>query len=911
MAASLGRDTLILTVNQRLARHLLFKHSEKQKITGEKVWETPKTTDIKSWFKSQWFISNSDQFLLSEIQSIKIWESIILKYFKNKRSTDRKRILSKWTLLNIRSAAKRASEAYSLITEYRITISSDPLFLNKENELFLKWLKEYQLILRQNKAIDQAVLIDIIRDGMKNKITVVPEEIELYGFEEITPQLKIWLDFLRSQNKKVTLNPSTSGSHSLLNKDILKKKNIEIYSFNDLKDECRNCANWVRAISKKGQTIGIIVPQLEKYRRQLHKELTSNLTPKSIFPGENIEPPFEISLGTPLSKEGMIQVVFEVLSIQMNSSVDKLLNIINSPYIKSGRCNENERSKFQSKLVREGFLNVNIEHITTFLDQESPSELNRLLDLLIDLAKNNENQSPSLWTKLFSKILKNIGWMYGSEKSFSSREIQCLNSWNECLDDLASLDIFSEEILRHEIIKELQEITNKKLFQVKTKEQSIQVLDLFESTGMKFDKLWIMGCHSDCIPSKPNPNPFIPIDLQKQLQLPHSNFKQELKYTEQALSRLVSSSQSIIFSYPDWEQENKKQITPLLSFIPQTKTKFPYTKSYRVRDLIKPLDQIELWEDKLKIPPSHYEIEEFTTNGLRAGYKVIQNQADCSFKAFVANRLQADDFAFSVIDFDTRDRGILIHKVLQIFWQKHKTRSALQNLKSSNTLITELENATRISMKTTSSRIGKQSYFKKMEQDRTVSLLIRWMDQELLRPEFEVKFVEKNESIVIKKLKLNLRIDRIDLTPEKNKILIDYKTGAINSNSWFKDRMEDPQLPLYTLKSPSNGLAFANISKDNLKWISIYDPIISNPFPKQPNLKIPADLQVDIEWPNWNNLISFWKKNINKLADEFTLGEIVINPIKKNETCRNCGYSTLCRIGESASEENSREKRDD
>jgi len=911
MAASLGRDTLILTVNQRLARHLLFKHSEKQKKTGGKVWETPKIIDINSWFKSQWFKSNSDQFLLSEFQSIKIWESIIIKYFENTRTTNHKRILSKWTLLNVRSAAQRASEAYRLITEYRITISSDPLFLNKENELFLKWLKEYKLILRQNKAVDQSALIDIIRDGMKNKITFVPDEIVFCGFEEITPQLKIWLDFLRSKNKEVTLNPSIYGSQPLLNKDILKKQNIKSYSFNDLKDECRNCANWVRAIFKKGQTIGIVVPQLEKYRRQLHKELISNLTPKSIFPGENIEPPFEISLGTPLSKEGMIQVVLEILSIQMNCPADKLLNIINSPYIKSGRYNEDERSKFQSKLVREGFLYVNIQHAKTFLDEESSSELNKLLDLLIGLARNNENQSPSLWIKLFSKLLKNLGWMFGSEKSFSSREIQCLNSWNECLDNLASLDIFSEKILRHEIIRELQEITNKKLFQVKTKEQSIQVLDLLESRGIKFDNLWVMGCHSDCIPSKPNPNPFIPIHIQKQLQIPHSNSKQELNFTEQALSRLISSSKSIIFSYPDWEQENKKQITPLLNFIPQTKAEFPYKKSYRIRDLIKPLEQIELWEDKLKIPPSNYEIEEFTKNGLRAGYKVIQNQADCSFKAFVANRLQANDFAFSAVDFDSRDRGILIHNVLQIFWEKHKTRSALQNLKSSNILITELENSTRRSMQLTSSRIGNQSYFTKMEQDRTVSLLIRWMDQELVRPEFEVKFVEKNESIIIKKLKLNLRIDRIDLTPEKNKILIDYKTGAMNSNSWFKNRMEDPQLPLYALKSSPNGLAFANISKDNLKWISICNPIIPNPFPKQSNLKIPSHLQVDIEWPNWNNLISFWKNSINKLADEFTVGEIVINPIKNNETCRNCGYSTLCRIGESTSDENNREKLDD
>ena len=111
----------------------------------------------------------------------------------------------------------------------------------------------------------------------------------------------------------------------------------------------------------------------------MHKELCSNLDPQSIFLLEKRDVPFEISLGTSLSKEGMIQIVFEILSIQINSPVDKLLNIINSPYIKSGRCNENERSKFQSKLVREGFLYVNIEHTTTFLDQESPSELNRLL----------------------------------------------------------------------------------------------------------------------------------------------------------------------------------------------------------------------------------------------------------------------------------------------------------------------------------------------------------------------------------------------------------------------------------------------------------------------------------------------------------------------------------------------------
>jgi len=47
------------------------------------------------------------------------------------------------------------------------------------------------------------------------------------------------------------------------------------------------------------------------------------------------------------------------------------------------------------------------------------------------------------------------------------------------------------------------------------------------------------------------------------------------------------------------------------------------------------------------------------------------------------------------------------------------------------------------------------------------------------------------------------------------------------------------------------------------------------------------------------------------LADRFTQGQIQINPIKKNETCRNCGYSMLCRIAESASKENNLGNLDD
>ncbi len=902
-------DTLTFTVNHRLARYLFCNHSEQQIKSGKKAWETPPIHEIKSWFKSQWLLLNSDRYLLSETQSIKIWETIIKNSSEKQQQTNQQGLTNQWNLLNKYSAAKRASEAYSLLKEFQIRIQKLSDYpLSEENELFIKWVQKFDEFLDQNKAISSASLIDEVCKGMKNNQILIPESIELQGFEEITPQLQTWLDFLISKKSRITLTPDPNDNLPSLIKEALPDKSVNIYSFNDLKDESKNCANWVRSIFEGDQKVGIVVPDLENYRRILHKELFSNLDPQSIFPFEKRDVPFEISLGTPLSKEGMIQTALEIISAQRNIPVDKLLHIVNSPHIKSGRSDEGNRNEFETRILKEGFLTTNLEQIKKQFTEESSSEIKKVIDLLIDLTRNNLNQTPSLWAKFFSTLLKNLGWIFGSEKSFSSHEIQCLSSWNECLDDLASLDMFSGKMTRDEAIKELQQITSNKLFQIKTKEHSIQVLGLMESVGMTFDYLWVMGCHSECMPAQPNPNPFIPIDLRKKLNLPHSNSERELQFAERSLSRLVASSQNIIFSYPKRDKDNEKQVTPLLDCIP-TSTEFPYKKSHRLRDHISSLGQkkLELWKDESKIPPSDYEIEEFTNNGLRAGYKVIKNQADCSFKAFASHRLQADIFELSVSDYDSRHRGILIHKALQLFWDKHRTLNALQSLDSTNTLRNELERVINKAMQVATDRIKNQHHFKTMEQERTISLLIGWMEQELRRNEFEVKHVEKNEVIIIKNLKLNLRIDRIDITPEGKIILIDYKTGSINSNSWFKDQIQDPQLPLYTLKLSPNAIAFANISQDNLKWRSIYDPTIPNPFPPNSNVRIPAEIQVEIGWPSWNNLLRYWENKLNPLAEGFTKGQIQINPIKKNETCRNCGYSMLCRITEHTSNENNLE----
>ena len=199
MAESTSRDTPILTVSSRLARHLLFKNSEEQRKIGKQVWETPPIQDLDSWFKDKWKGSWPDRYILSHTQSIKIWESIIENDPECKHTIRNESIQKEWNLLNRRSSAQKAAEAYRFIKEYKLSINTNQTQYVKETNLFAKWAKKYKRAIDDKKAIDIADLIDVVRQGMKDHHIPIPKQIELNGFEEITPQLETWLDFLESR----------------------------------------------------------------------------------------------------------------------------------------------------------------------------------------------------------------------------------------------------------------------------------------------------------------------------------------------------------------------------------------------------------------------------------------------------------------------------------------------------------------------------------------------------------------------------------------------------------------------------------------------------------------------------------------------------------------------------------------
>ena len=64
------------------------------------------------------------------------------------------------------------------------------------------------------------------------------------------------------------------------------------------------------------------------------------------------------------------------------------------------------------------------------------------------------------------------------------------------------------------------------------------MIDHDEATGMNFDSLWVMGCTANTLPEQSDPNPFIPIPLQRDYKIPHSGSDWELESAEKKISSL-------------------------------------------------------------------------------------------------------------------------------------------------------------------------------------------------------------------------------------------------------------------------------------------------------------------------------------------------------------------------------------
>lgn len=868
---------LTLTVNSRLARWLLLQHHGKQKRAGRKAWDTPEILPLSAWTQRAWLQSWPKNYILSDLQSNKLWEEII-------RRDPQTRSLK---LLRLQGVAELASKAYALIQEYRLTRSLGVYPATEETGSFQRWLGLYERRLNILGALDPASVMDEVLRGMQEDKIPAPDKIVLAGFEEVTPQLQDWLTFLQENNAPVKFEPPLPDNSPTPLIDFGENRTVRAVEFKDRKQEVLSCVRWVRCHFELRKTVGIVVPEMNEYRALLKRELAAELTPDSVYPWINKETPYNISLGGPLSEEPVIQIALKFLSIENETvTLPQFSEAAASLFFFSGQKESDAIAALALKLGKQGRINIRLDQLLETIKPESTPHLASFIKVWRQTLQRGAGKTPTQWAVFFSSILREIGWP-ANAGNLTDREYQAHQKWKECLDEFSTLDLLLGSITRPEAAKTLNQIIEKEPFQIKTREQPIQVVGLLESAGMQFDRLWVLGCHADILPSPPAPNPFLALEIQKKYGIPHSSAQRELDFAEKTLKRLLTSSREIIFSSPMTHDNAELKPSPLLT--PFSSSFEEPLESHRIKDLFAGETPMEILLDPHVTALSPHQTRFYLRKEITGGYAVLKNQAECPFRAFANHRLHVDPIELPEIDFHSRERGILVHKVLEIFWREVKSRSALQSLKDRGQLKNKIDECAQKAFGEFSGQFGNQSQFLTLEHQRVIQLLTQWMDNELLRGDFEVVWEEKNETVRLGDLKLKLRVDRIDKTANGETLIIDYKTGSVMTNHWLGERILEPQLPLYTLATPPDAIAFAQLKKGELKWRAAFEPTASLQGLKPVTIK---------PHTSWSELLDDWRENLTAIAEEFLQGQTRVDPIKNEATCKNCGLETLCRVRE-------------
>ena len=442
------------------------------------------------------------------------------------------------------------------------------------------------------------------------------------------------------------------------------------------KKEVIQVARWIRKVIKPGIRIGVVVPEMNRYRKIIRQEFAAELDPDSVFPWEERVGLFNISMGSKLYEEPIIKSAIDILSVEVRNNIDTISSILHSPFIST---NENEYlalTRLDADLKQMNYLNISLAQIIKRINyyddsQHDLSGFRARLERWARILKKNEGRElPGFWAVNFSALLKELGW---PSLELENSEYQALTVWNELLEGLQSLDDILGKINRREALRHLIRIAKSRVHQPESPDCSIQVLGTLEASGQFFDHIWIIGAYEYAFPGQPSPNPFIPFHFQKKNNLPRSSSDREFAFSKVVLKRLLNSAQSVVVSYPEIVDEKEVRLSPLFDLSERQKEELIIHDNCRLKDTI---------HSKKALVDMPYEenspIEDDELQLISGGVSILKNQSACPFKAFATHRLNASTIVTPEPGLSPADRGTIVHAALRNFWKMLKNSRKLK-----------------------------------------------------------------------------------------------------------------------------------------------------------------------------------------------------------------------------------------
>jgi probable DNA repair protein len=879
---ALARGASLATVNRRLSRSFVHRYHLYAQAQGQTAWETPDVLPWKAWItrcmeQAVYHLPDKTHPLpLTQDQELVLWETLI-------RNSEQAR-----GLLHLSHTASLAAQAWVLYQHWNLKDHDDHLlWTSPDQEAFVDWSSDFQNQVDNRGWLEEARQPAYVSQLISSGLIPCPQVLILAGFEHFSPIQNHLFAALYSQGCSLyQLQFTTQESKSA------------VLSLADRKQEMEKAATWARnrLLFKPDQSIGIIVPDLSQVRGQIVLTFDAVLHPDAAAdPLPPRQRSYDLSLGQPLTAYPLIQAALHILDLSQEPlPLDTISAVLTSSFVSGADTEAGLRGKFEAALrdFREPAISwSNLMDKAREQKKRGPAPcplLARALEDFENICKGlPTTQAPSAWARDIDSLLHSMGWP--GEQSLDSREYQTVQAFHACLQRLAGLDRILPRISLHQAIVRLEHIMGQTVFQPEGPEAGIRVMGLLEAAGEPFDHVWIMGLTDQILPPVPEPNPFLPASLQRDLGLPRSSPEHELEYARRVLDRLIHSAPDVVVSHPLREEDRELLPSPLLRNLPVQSGEYcqldPPPDPWANRDLA---GFLESFADPHgpPLPPSHQ------TPG---GSSLLRSQAACPFQAFARHRLKAENLDQPTPGLGPAERGTVVHTALENFWTNCPDQDSLLALDQNACLDLIGRSVDQAVQAMRSQRpFSLSSECAVLERRRLMDLLAEWLDLERRRRPFQVQSLEKRLDISIGGLHLNVVADRIDRLESGKLVIIDYKTGRHFLSEWFQDRPVEPQVPLYSLfcPEPVAGVYFGVVRKGESCFVGLGEEteIV-------PGCKAFTEHSLTRDFTSWTELLTHWKSQLEDLAAEVLRGEARVAPSTK-QACRQCDLHALCRIYE-------------
>lgn len=911
----------VLTVNRRLARYLTNLYDGSMKAAGAACWPTPQIMPLSAWAAKLWDGHVNGGPVLSAVRAKALWEKCVLNDKNDNPLADAGIIGG--------AVADAAYRAYTLLNEYCIiplVFANPDIWLTEETKALKRWTAAYEREVKRLGFVEPSLVIPTLAARLSAIKSVLPKEVSLAGFNELTPSVTLLLDRLKAcgvANRFWPREPDFPGNTAAGLSGLENRHTIRRYA--DEKEEVVGAARWAREQVRPGMRAAFIVPELEKYRALIEREFARELNPASVLPGQGLRYVFNISLGTPLTDEPLVKAALDILSVRPGKNeTTKLFSALLSPFFSS----EAERlilAAIDMRLRKENRAHSSLREIrdiaattdgSATLIKRLGAWLERLNASGKKLPPMPRGYTPSAWALELSATLKDAGWP--GQTGLSSTEHQAMTAWNGMLEGFASLDDMIGGLTRTEAVSRLTRLAQDTVHQPETPECAIQVLGLLEASGQSFDRIWFMGCHSFALPPELSPNPFIPPDIRKKYNLPHASHEREFKFACSVLGRLIENAQFIEVSYPAVVEEKQMRLSPFfhvpadLNMSPYAlngergkdmgavieKPASPASLNSRLVDAVQAANALEdaAAEGDSPIPPAEKELQTIT-----GGTDIIKDQSHCPFKAFATHRLHAESVPATEFGLSLKQRGAILHRALWKFWDEIGDSERLKEAIQDKTLEGIIKSAADASF---SGIIlaPELTPVIAIEKERLCALLGEWAELETNRGRFKVKKMETESKMTIAGLTIKGRPDRVDVLEDGSEAVIDYKSKKeLSVNGWLTERPKDPQMIIYCLYGKFQAMTFAKVMPGDCRFVGV--AITPNVMPGLTAYEQKKWKGAQINAPDdWDALTEFWRGAIEAIAREFVDGVCEVSPNGDPpnifEVCRHCELPSLCRVFE-------------